>query len=97
MDFAELLALLMEPGDDGVPDTIYDDLSLSYNDAVGSRDAKIGTQEAAYAELLADNQRLKALNFDLLMATKGDESESETETETPTDSDDDDIFETKED
>lgn len=72
MTFEELVALLRNPGDDGLPETIYDDLSTSYNTAVEGGTAALtemgATNDAATAELVAEIARLKALNFDLLMA-----------------------------
>lgn len=91
MTFEELLALLMNPGDDPLPDTIYTDLSTAYTDDVSARDAKIGEYEGvvaghgdALAEKDAEIARLKSLMFDKLMATpddtnSGDEEESESE------------------
>lgn len=77
MDFEELLALLREPGEDGVPDTIYDDLSLAHGNALSTRDAKISELDASIAETLAAHEdalmakdseisKLKAANYDLL-------------------------------
>ena len=88
MTFDELLALLREPGEDGLPETIYDDLSASYTTVVDGGAAALTAQqdvnEAATAELVAEIARLKALNFDLLMAA-GTETETKTETETESD------------
>lgn len=107
MDFSELLALLQNPGEDGLSPTIYDDLSAAYTNDMSTRDAKIEVQgtdlAAAQAEILA----LKAMNYDLLMAAgidnSGESGDDETETETDSDSesddigDDDDFFEKKDD
>ena len=68
MDFNELVALLREPGEDGLPESIYDDLMSSYNLAVDGGAASVAERDATIAELTADVARLKALNFDLLMA-----------------------------
>ena len=65
MDFAELLAMLTNPGEDGVPDSIYDDLSNSYTDATSTRDAKITTSESRVAELELELLAAKAANWDL--------------------------------
>jgi hypothetical protein len=88
MTFEEILALLREPGEDGLPDGIYDDLSSSYTGAVEGGAAALSEQGAAndvaVAELSAEIARLKALNFDLLMAASGDEGatpEEETKSE----------------
>lgn len=93
--FAELLNLLMNPGDDGPPATIYDDLSLAYTDEVTARDAKIGELDGAIAghgdELAAKDAeiaRLKSLMFDKLMATP-DETTDDGDEETPDAADDD--------
>jgi len=107
MDFAELLAQLQNPGEDGLSPTIYDDLSAAYTNDTSTRDAKIEVQgtdlAAAQAEILA----LKAMNYDLLMAAGIDNSSdsgddnSETDSESDDDSDeigdDDDFFEKKDD
>lgn len=90
MTFDEILALMREPGEDGVPGTIYDDLTASYNSAVDGGAAALSEQGAAHAmataELVAEIARLKALNFDLLMAA-GSETSSTVE-ETKPESDD---------
>lgn len=84
MDFNELVALLREPGEDGLPESIYDDLTSSYNLAVEGGASRLAESEAAAAELVAEVARLKALNFDLLMAAGG-----ETSTEDDNDNDND--------
>lgn len=102
MDFEELLNSLRNPGEDGVPDTIYDDLSASYTESTSTRDAKIGESETALAAALAEIQRVKAMNYDLLMAQGVEESTDDGEPEPePDDSsdvgDESDFFETEED
>ena len=55
MEFDELMALLINPGDDAVvPDTIYDDLSNHYHGsaaALTEKDEKIKSLEAECSEL----------------------------------------------
>lgn len=68
MDFNELVALLREPGEDGLPESIYDDLTSSYQLAVDGGAASVAERDASIAEKDAEIARLKALNFDLLMA-----------------------------
>lgn len=85
MDFNELVALLRDPGDDGLPDTIYDDLTASYNLAVEGGAASLSASELAVSELREEVARLKALNFDLLMAAGGDKSEEPSTDEQSTD------------
>ena len=84
MTFEEILALMREPGEDGLSPTIYDDLTASYNSAVDGGAAALSEQGAAHAtataELVAEIARLKALNFDLLMAAGSETSSTEQET-----------------
>ena len=54
MEFDELMALLLNPGEDGFPDTIYDDLSNHYHGSVAAlteKDEKIKALEAECSEL----------------------------------------------
>ena len=78
------MALLRDPGEDGLPETIYDDLSLSYSTAVEGGTAALNTADAAHVaaatELVGEIARLKALNFDLLMAAGTETSEKPAET-----------------
>lgn len=78
MAFADLLALLRDPGDAEIAPSIYDDLNAEYTAAVEGGAARIAELETQIAELVADNQRLKALNFDLLMSADATPSEDET-------------------
>lgn len=80
MDFAELMAILTNPGDEGIPDTIYDDLSTSHSDAVGGRDAKIVEMDNQIQALTGEVSRLKSQNYDLLMSVPG-EGSGETESD----------------
>ena len=99
MTFDELVALLREPGEDGLPETIYDDLSASYIGVVEGGAAALTAQEdvnaAATAELVAEIARLKALNFDLLMVAGENEKTETPETETVDDPSIDSLFDRK--
>ena len=68
-ELEELLNQLQNPGDDGVPDTIYDDIRATHNGALESTQstaqAKIDELNAAYEASVAENSRLKAANWDL--------------------------------
>lgn len=86
MAFNDLLAALRNPGDDGLPDTIYDDIEGAYNEDIGIRDAAIAERDAAiagHAEELqgrdSEISRLKAVNYDLLMQSQTGDSESDSE------------------
>lgn len=103
MDFAELIAALRNPGEDGVPDSIYDDLSASYTDATSTRDAKITTSESRVAELELELLAAKAANWDLFQQIpQGDPDPNSGDNDPDPDSDDtigddEDFFEEKED
>lgn len=47
MDFAELLEMLKNPGEDGIPDTIYDDLTNAYNSVSQSHSDTVAEYGAA--------------------------------------------------
>ena len=97
-DFSELMAMLVNPGEDGAPETIYDDLSASYTDATSTRDAKITETSSALEAALTELNRVKAMNYDLLIAAEGDNSanssnnEEEATIENDDIGDDDDFF-----
>lgn len=101
MDFAELIAMLRNPGEDGIPDTIYDDLSASYTDATSTRDAKITQSSADLESLQAELIAAKAANWDLVQqipqVDSSDNSGENDPSETDADDvgDDDDFFESK--
>lgn len=87
-DFSELLAKLRNPGEDGVPENIFDELDQSYADATSTREAKITELSDAYAEKDSENLRLKSMNFDLMSAIPVDsktdnDNDNEDDAETP--------------
>lgn len=96
MGFSEILQSLQNPGDDGVPDTIYDDLTAEYNSVVEGGAASAAEHESVVSQLTDEIGRLKALNFDLLVSagvndapeTPSDDSDDEPESPTI-----DDLFE----
>lgn len=73
--FDELLALLREPGEDGVPETIYDDLSGEYASLTDSSGAKVAQLEEQLQAQIEENSRLKAMNYDLLMSAPSDDAD----------------------
>ena len=94
--FDELLNQLRNPGDDGPPETIYDDIASTYNHDVTVRDSKISESEQALLDRESEISRLKSANYDLMMsqAAQG-EGEQDTEEE-PEESEDitiNDLFE----
>lgn len=86
MGFEDLLALLANPGEDGLPDTFSDDLRTSYGDATSTRDAKIGEMETSHGEkdaviasLEAELARQKVINYDLLMEAPKESEDPDSE------------------
>ena len=69
MGFDDLINLMMNPGDEGVPDTIYDDLRASHGDEVAhatdSASAKVAELMATIEELTGEINRLKVSNWEL--------------------------------
>jgi hypothetical protein len=74
MEFDELIALLRNPGDDGPPESIYDDLSSSYALAVDGGAASVAAVQSQLDDAVSEIARLKAMNFDLLTAVAVDDS-----------------------
>jgi hypothetical protein len=64
-DFESLLEQMRNPGDGGVPDTIYDDLSAAYQEAVNTREAKISQLTASNEELSTNLTASQAANWEL--------------------------------
>lgn len=89
-EFAALLALLQNPGEDGVPASIYDDLSANYNGMMEGSNAKIGEQTTRIQELESEISKLKAVNYDLLMAVPSGDSEPDSDDSDNDSVDDDD-------
>lgn len=81
MDFAELLAMLQSPPEDGLPDTIYDDLNTAYTNDLSIRDAKVNEHGERLQAANEEIARLKSANYDLLIAQPGKEPETPEETE----------------
>lgn len=77
----ELLKLIMEPPEAGLPDTIYDDLNASYTDEVSGFTSAAESSAAEYEAVLAakdaEISQLKAANYDLLMEAQASTGEVE--------------------
>lgn len=85
MDMRELVEQLRNPGDDGLPETIYDDLLSAHDHEVSTRDAKINQLTEDHTASLAEIEALKAKNWDLsnlLPPVDGDTDGSQREEET---------------
>lgn len=71
MDFEGLLQSLINPGEEGAPETIYDDLRAAYNtvkDKADSAGAKISELTDSNSALSKTVDGLKSKNYDLLEA-----------------------------
>lgn len=65
MNFDELMEALR--GDEP-PESIYDDLTAAYHNAVDGASAKLAESDEVVKALNSEIEKLKAQNFDLLMA-----------------------------
>lgn len=74
----ELLALAKNPGEAGIPDTIYDDMEFAYQDMVAAAAQERDGATAKIQELEGQLSALKAHNYELLMASgnTGDDANS---------------------
>jgi len=68
-DFNELLSTARNPGDDGAPETIYDDLAAAYNDRVAAAEAKISQLTEAKNAADGELTRVRLHNYELLTST----------------------------
>jgi hypothetical protein len=73
--FEELMNLYRNPGENGVPEDFADQLAAAYQDdlsvrdaAVKDREAKLTAAQQEQAKRDAEITRLKAVNYDLLIA-----------------------------
>jgi len=73
--FEELMEKFRNPGDAGMPDTFADDLAATHAEELSIRDAAVAERENRLAETqkeieLRDKEvtRLKAVNYDLMVA-----------------------------
>ncbi len=65
-DFHELVNRLRNPGDDGVPDTIFDDLTVTYDTAFEGWTGTVQQKDEDISRLNGEVSRLKSANYDLL-------------------------------
>jgi len=86
--FAELMEQYRNPGENGIPETFADDLNETYTEELSIRDAAIKDRENKLLETqkeieLRDKEvtRLKAVNYDLMVAAPkaGEPENQETE------------------
>lgn len=65
-DFHELVSRLRNPGDEELPDTIFDDLTTTYDTAFDGWNVTVSEKEKQIASLNGEVSRLKSANYDLL-------------------------------
>lgn len=90
MNFEDLINKMKEPGEDGIPETIYDDLTGLYAGATSLNDssqAKIAELDATNAALLDQINKLKTHNYDLLMSVADKSNDAPVENDAPADDD----------
>lgn len=74
----EILESIKNPGDDGVPETVYDDITNGFTasaDAMGSANARIEQLEAEKGALEMEFNAYKLRMFDKLMNDPGAQSD----------------------
>lgn len=80
MDLATLIGLLVNPPEEGLPETINDDLSSAYQSSVDTNASQVAEFEAQIAGLHETIASLKSHNYDLLTQTQ---AKPETPEDTP--------------
>lgn len=92
MDFEALINAVQNPGEGGVPPTIYDDIRATYQgvqDQFSSAQAKIGELTESNTTLAEQLNAMKAANYDLLTQVNAQSAPEKTESEASSDSDED--------
>jgi len=82
--FHELIEMLRNPGEDGVPETVYDDLGAEYESVLSGSVERDALHEEAIIALNGEISALKAQNYDLLMA-QARSADAEPEADDPED------------
>ena len=93
MDFEALINAVQNPGEGGVPPTIYDDIRATYQgvqDQFSSAQAKIGELTESNSTLAEQLNAMKAANYDLLTQVNAQSAPEKSEGDGDGDSDDDD-------
>lgn len=93
MDFEALINAVQNPGEGGVPPTIYDDIRATYQgvqDQFSSAQAKIGELTESNMTLADQLNAMKAANYDLLTQVNAQSAPEKSEDNEDGDSDDSD-------
>ena len=91
MDFEALINAVQNPGEGGVPPTIYDDIRATYQgvqDQFSSAQAKIGELTESNSTLAEQLNAMKAANYDLLTQVNAQSAPEKTEKDAGDSSDD---------
>lgn len=91
MDFEALINAVQNPGEGGVPPTIYDDIRATYQgvqDQFSSAQAKIGELTESNTTLVEQLNAMKAANYDLLTQVNAQSAPEKTEEDDGGSSDD---------
>lgn len=87
MGHKELVDALRTPPEDGLPDSIYDDLSTEYDTMVSGSEENLRVRDETIAQRDSEIATLKGKNYDLLMSisnAQGETVETEDEPVVPT-------------
>jgi pheromone shutdown protein TraB len=79
--FHELMGQMREPGEDGLPESIYDDLTSEYDTLFDGSSTTIADRDAVIAARDEEITRLKSKNYDLLVNVSGGASSATVEGE----------------
>lgn len=75
MDFDELLEIGRNPGDDGHPEDLWDQLAGAHNDSLTIRDSAYTELDGKLSASAARVTELQAHNYRLMMQLEGDKVE----------------------
>ncbi len=70
--FEDLVDSMENPGENGIPDSIYDDLRQAHGDVVAEHTSLNEGSSAKIQELEGRISQLKTQNYDLLMSSKSE-------------------------
>lgn len=70
--FEELVDSMENPGENGIPDSIYDDLRQAHGDVIAEHTTLNEGSSAKIQELEGRISALKTQNYDLLMSSKSE-------------------------
>lgn len=93
MDFEALINAVQNPGEGGIPPTIYDDIRATYQgvqDQFSSAQAKIGELTESNATLAEQLNAMKAANYDLLTQVNAQSAPEKSEDDADSDDGDSD-------